>query len=186
MQQQQIDDRLASDTVRISQIIVGAMISGVLVFLAVVLFGIVQQPKLDLPQLLFSYAAIAVLAVALLLSFAIPSWMVKTRVELIAADRSEEISKGPPPAAVVKQDLTRLLTLYQSKTIVANAVLEASAFFATYAYMWERQLFTIGLIVVSIAAMLGTMPTRSRVRSWLQTQQDRIDGMRQFGDAASL
>jgi hypothetical protein len=29
--------------------------------------------------------------------------------------------------------------------------------------------------------MLMTFPTRSMVRDWLESQQDRIDGIRQFG-----
>jgi hypothetical protein len=182
MQRSQIDDRLVNDSVRISQIIVAAMVAGVIMFLGVVLFGLVKrQPEGPIQASSISYLAVAIFAGGVLLSLIVPKQMVNAQVTKLAAD-GLQYQSGPTKAhSAVDQDLVKLMPLFQSKTIVANAVLEGPAFFATYAYMFERQPFALAIVVAAVALMLMTFPTRSKVRDWLESQQDRIDGIRQFG-----
>jgi hypothetical protein len=181
MQRSQIDDRLVNDSTRISQIIVGAMVLGVVMFLAVVLlqFG-ARQPDHQAGASRVSYLAAALFVGGVCLSWFVPRQMVNAQVAKLAkSDRPEKPTSATKPAGV-DQDSAKLLPLFQTKTIIANVLLEAPAFFATHAYMFERQWFTLAIAIAAVVLMLTTLPTRGRVKDWLQSQQDRIDGIRQF------
>ena len=47
--------------------------------------------------------------------------------------------------------------------------------------MMQRQWFVLAIVAVAVLLMLAMFPTRSRVRSWIETRLIRIDEMRQFG-----
>ncbi len=182
MQRSQIDDRLVDDSTRISQIIVVAMVLGVVMFLAVVLLQFsALQPDHQAQASTISYLAAALFVGGVCLSLIVPRQMVDAQVaKLAGGGRPEQPTTATRPAGV-DQDSAKLLPLFQTKTIIANVLLEGPAFFATYAYMFERQWFTLAIAIAAVALMLTTLPTRARVRGWLQSQQDRIDGIRQFG-----
>ena len=86
-----------------------------------------------------------------------------------------------PPAAFAATDGGKLLAVFQTRSIIAGALLEGPAFLAGVAYMTERQAAALGIVACAVLLMLITFPTHGRVQAWLEKQQQSIDTTRQFG-----
>jgi hypothetical protein len=145
--------------IRTCQIIVGALIMGVMTFLAIVLFAI---PPLLNPAPAFpgegaggaaiaapgnsslsviSYLAVAVGLMDLVLSFVVPRMNADRARRQMALEGPTAITKGGPsePKQLYPAGYTgKLAQLYQTQLIIGSALLEGAAFFATIAYMLER------------------------------------------------
>ncbi len=168
-------DWLLRRQLRTAQIIAGSLVAGVGCYLGFVL--LVLQPAANngpaAPPML-SYIAAGGFVVALLMSRVVPGVMVNQQVARIAAD-------GAAASQADGGDTVRLLALYQTRVIVADALLEGAAFFAAAAHMIEREPFTAAIAGFAVFLMLLTFPTCGRMESWLDLQQARVDQLRQFG-----
>ena len=135
---------------RATQIITGAMVSGVVTFGAIVVFalGALTEP----PSGFIIGGAGAVFAgVAFVLHLVIPS--------LIAAQQSRDADKE------------RLYGVYLQKTIIGLAVLEGAAFFNLIACIIEHNWWSLAVAGGLVFWMLAMFPTRTRIEHWAETQQ---------------
>jgi hypothetical protein len=131
---------------------------------------------------LITYLAVGMGIAGLVLSFVIPN--------MIVASARRKIAKGmwTPP---VKQDPTKLAQIlpagdtgklafvYQTQLIIGSALCEGMAFFATIAYMLERNPLALGMALILLAGLVIRIPTRNRVNAWIDQQQSKLQMERQ-------
>lgn len=68
-----------------------------------------------------------------------------------------------------------LEALYQTPTIVQQALLEGAAFFQVIAYLLEGQPLNLGLTLGLILRLTLLFPKREAVERWIGTQRDRME-----------
>jgi uncharacterized membrane protein len=168
--QQQLDA-----TVRTSQIILAALAMGIVMFAGVVLLAIPGDKPAQ--GNLLSTLAIAMGATNLVLSLVVPG--------VIAGVNRRKIASGTwlaaeRPELEAQTDFGRLAMVYQVKMIIGAALLEGGCFLALCAYMIERQLPSLAVTAVLLAALLAHFPTRGRVETWIEDQLRRVDEERRF------
>jgi hypothetical protein len=185
---------------RTCQIIVSAMIMGVVCFLIIVMFlvptainpgpapvaggpGAPNIPQLAGPGVpLFTYLALGMGIAGLVLSFVVPS--------VFVASARRKIAKGmwtPPATSDAAQfarfaaagDTGKLAVVYQTQLIIGSALSEGMAFFAGLAYMLERNPLALGMALILLAGLAVRIPTRDRVNAWIDQQQSRLQMERQ-------
>jgi hypothetical protein len=172
-----IPDTVPPGILRTMQIIAGALVAGVCVFLGIVLYLVFVQnngqgqapPGGGLP--LISIVAVAMMVVNVPLSVLIP------RISTLAALR--QIAAGtwtPPEGSARPSDTTmrRLLAVRQTTLIIGLALLEGAAFLGCIAYLLEAQPYVLAVTGVAILLMLLQFPTESRVLAWLDRQADQL------------
>jgi len=186
--------------IRTCQIIVGALIVGVMTFLAIVLFAI---PPLLNPAPAFpgegaggaaiaapgnsslpviSYLAVAVGLMDLVLSFVVPRMNADRARRQMALEGPTAITKGGPsePKQLYPAGYTgKLAQLYQTQLIIGSALLEGAAFFATIAYMLERNPLALATAIVLLGTLAARFPTSDRVNAWLDRQLGLLQEERQ-------
>lgn len=79
-------------------------------------------------------------------------------------------SQGIREALEQMGDAGRLLMLFQTKTIIATAILEGATFFLLIAYMIERYTPVVAVAVAMIAAIAAHTPTSRGVVHWIEDQ----------------
>lgn len=72
------------------------------------------------------------------------------------------------------------MPLLQTKIIVGLAFLEGSAFLAFLAYLMEGILNSPGVAAQSALLMLARLPSRGRVRNWLERQEQALQVLRDW------
>jgi hypothetical protein len=173
-------DRLLRPRLRVLQMIAGALITGVLAF-GVVVIVLVQQrgpagPGANGPVL--TYVALAFFAANAVVWSFLPARFAQKQVRDIAAGTWKP---GPQTsAAAYPSDLAKLLVVLQTRTVIAYALLEGSAFLGWIAYLTEGDLLALAAVAGPLALMQLTFPTRLRVEVWLQRQQARLEELRQI------
>jgi hypothetical protein len=111
-------------------------------------------------------------------------WMVAMRV--IAAKARSEIVKGTYEPFDPRQqagaaggandrDAWYLLPVYQLKTIVSAAMFEGLGFFATIAYLVERNPISLGIAMFMILCVAAHFPTQGRIVGWVQGQLETVE-----------
>jgi hypothetical protein len=144
--------------VRISQIVAGALITGVVIFAGIAFFIANGAPP---PTPLISLIAVAFAGVIAVMRFVVPRLMVgATKNQL----------RGMPEPEL----LLRLAGLYQSKTIVGLALLEGAAFFNLVAYTIEKQLWTYGIVAFLLTLMAMSFPSEGQFESWAEDVKREI------------
>jgi hypothetical protein len=148
---------------RTSQIIVAALVIGVLIFLGVVL---AMPRKADQHEPLITYMAAAFTLALIILSsigpYLVASKALRFRGFVPASEGSVGLTHG-----LDDQTLVQLLGVFQSSVIVACAPLEGGAFFNLIAYFLEGRV--ISLIAVGILLILMAMrfPTTATAEDWI-------------------
>ena len=181
--------------VRTSQIIVGALVAGPLVFLVIV-FVVIQQGFAGVPETapILTYIALAFAFSAVLARLIVPNLIVaQSRRNIIQGTWQMPVSAHSQSgysqtvqedfARFIEQtgDAGRLLFVFQTRTIVAGAVLEGAAFFALITYMIERSPLALIVAVLLILGVALHFPTRSGVIRWIEDQLRLVERERQFG-----
>jgi hypothetical protein len=64
----------------------------------------------------------------------------------------------------------RLLPLYQTQLLIGAAILEGMAFFATLAYMLERNKIALAIAAFLLGCLASRFPTVDRINRWLERQ----------------
>ncbi len=186
--------------IRTCQIIVGAMIMGVATFLAIALFvtqvavnpappppgggaggaAIAAPGDSSLPVI--TYLAVASGLIVLVLSFVVPKINIaRARRQIALAGPIATIEGVPPePKQLYPAGYTgKLAQLYQTQLIIGAAMLEGAAFFATIAYMLERNPIALATAIVLLGALVARFPTSDRVNAWLDRQLGLLQEERQ-------
>jgi hypothetical protein len=178
-------EALVGPRVRVLQIIAAALILGVLIFLVVAVV-IVQQRGGGLGQQadppFVSYVALGFFAVALLVCTFVPALAVGGQVRRVAAGTWQPPQKVP--ATAYPSDAAKLLAVYQTRTVIAYALLEGPAFLGCIAYLSEAQTIALAVAAAAVLLMLLTFPTRLRANLWLLRQQALVDELRASGGLA--
>ncbi len=178
------EEIVSPQRLRTMQIVAGALLMGVLIFLGIVLYmvwiqnkGAGTAPPADMP--LLSLLAAVFFVIQAPLSFLIPQFLTRNALGQIASGNW----KAPPGfnAADFPSDASKLLGIRQTAMIVGLALLEGAAFFACIAYLLEAQPWVLAIILVSVLLMMMNFPTEGRVRSWLALQAEQLDELRRRG-----
>jgi hypothetical protein len=179
------NDPVSPRRVLTMQIIVGALMTGVLAFLVIVLgmtLGQELPARGSLPVV--SLVSVAMLAVNALLSWVLPDVMTNRAVRQIAAG-----TWAPPPnlaPSLYATDAAKLLVVRQTTLLIAAALLESVGFLGCIAYLLEQQPFALAVVAASLVAPAALFPTVGRVRAWVERRLDQIAELRLRGDGASL
>jgi hypothetical protein len=185
-----MSDAAPSDTLplftRTCQIIVGALVMGVVSFLVIVLLFVPRSIMLapvpaaagpagapmpaPLPAGLpiITYIALAMGISVLVLSFVVPN--------LIVSRARSQMAKGTAPkiGKAEADDGAAFLPIYQTQLIIGAALLEGGAFFAAIAYMLERSPLALLAAGVLLGLLVTRVPTIERVRGWIEKQLDLL------------
>jgi hypothetical protein len=182
---------------RQGQIIVGALITGVSIFLViatVVDLGLepgvgppagvgagvgaqpAGQPAQSVPFL--TYIALAVGAGCLPISFIVPSLVAKQqRLAMAGGKSSPDQSPASTPAQRPEAVRTAPIGLpgaYLNQLIVGAAMNEGAAFFTVIAYLIEKNPIALAVALVLIAGLIARFPTAGRVERWIEQQQEKL------------
>lgn len=182
---------------RTGQIIVGALIAGVVVLLAVASL-IDVRPKANAPPgavaaagadrngtgSLITYTALAFAAVLLPVSFVVPGLIAQQNRRAIAAGKWIPPGQGGPPDRQINPealatDAGKLAVVYQVQHIIGAAMNEGVAFFAGIAYLVEKNPIALGLAVLLLGGLVVRFPTSGRVALWIDQQQQTLIQERQ-------
>jgi hypothetical protein len=167
-------------TVRTSQIIVGALASGVAFFGVLVLTVLSDQTAAPSPNGL-TFMAVAFGVISLVLSIIMPVILVDSGLRGIVRGTTPDETKPTESGQrhiYPASDVGRLLPLFQTQLIVASALNEGGAFFGFLAYMLEGQTLALAVAGVLVAVILSRFPTTDRVQGWLDARLQRLDALR--------
>ena len=149
--------------VRTLRIIVASLVMGCVTFLCVALYVREQLGRADTETPLITYVGLVGLPVALGLRFLVPTQIARaTRQRLIAAESGADSTD--------QSIATQLGMAYQTRTIIAGALLEGPTFLFLVAYLVEGSPIAIACAVVLTVALALHFPTSSRVENWIGEQ----------------
>lgn len=167
---------------RIMQIIMTAMIMGVLFFAAIVLLIGGEAPENeDGGIFVITVIAVCFAMVALVAARLVPP-IIQRNMRRNIIDGAQ-INNNISAEQAAKMGDTKLLTInYQTTMIVGAAILEGAAFMNLAAYMLERQ--TVGLFVAAtmVTAMFFKFPTVMQAENWIADELEIIKASRQLRD----
>ena len=164
------------------QIIVGALAGGVLMFLAVVVYMVSQNPPAAGQEAyILTYSAFAMAVVCGIASLVVPSQVTgRARKSLIDGDVSNwGLVKNLSNAAELGE-VAQLAAIYQTRTIIGAALCEGAAFFALVAYQIEHQRSVLFVAIVLLLLIVRHVPTASGLESWIESELTTIQQMRQL------
>ncbi len=168
------------------QIIVGALVFGLVMFLGIVLLLHFQQGPFQRPQAgveslpVISVVAFVIAAIQVPLAFVIPGVVAESQCKKIADGtwNPMENSNAPPLDPKMMTDVTKLLFVNQTRTIIGAALLEGAGFLALIAYMIEGERYVLGLALFLIGGVASRFPTRTGLENWIDDRLGRIEELR--------
>ena len=164
------------------QIIAAALIQGVVIFAAVVLYlhfsnngaaGAVAAPAAapaqgpGLPVL--SLLAVAMLAACGAAAFLLPAAILRGQVRQLSASRVTPATKS---------ETSHLLAVRQSTHIIYCALFEGAAFMGLVALMIGEPVWILAVPGIALAMILFAFPTFGRVQAWLEQQRQAVEQAR--------
>ena len=167
---------------RTLQIIVGALAGGVLMFLAVVIYLVSQNPPVAAPESpIITYAAYGLAVLAGIASLVVPNLISnQARQSLITGGPSNwGLVKNLPNAAELG-DVAPLAAILQTQTITGAALLQGAAFMACVAYMVEHQRLVLIVAGVLLLMIARKFPTVSSLESSIESDSTTVQQMRQL------
>lgn len=156
----------ADEFVRNARIITAGMMSGIVVF-AVIATALLLGKEPGEP--LIGYLAAAFGLLALVVRFIVPERIVSAQRRQLC-ERLKD-SPGDPSAEA-------LGSMFQTKTVLENAVLEFAAFFALVACIVTGHLWVLGVAAVMLIVMALLFPSRSQFEHWSRDQLELIQAGR--------
>ncbi len=165
-------ESLTPQSLRVLQIVAGALLLGVFSFLGITLFNVQLNkgqgvnPPQDMPVV--SIVAVAGLALLGPLSAIVPNVMTRSALQKILVGKWRAPSEDP--SWMHATGGAKLWAVRSSTMVVRLALLEGSAFLGVIAYMLEAQILALCVIGVAVFLMLCQFPTEQRVRTWLERQ----------------
>ena len=140
------------------QIIAGALMMGVLMFLGVVL--VATAGKFDGQPEMITMIASGFAFLMLVNHFVIPPIIIKAQLkQAIAAGMHQRPDE---------ERIQECCGIYQTQMIVGFALLEGAAFFNLVAMMVEHCAASIAVVTLLLLLMVAKFPTRDKVSFWVQ------------------
>lgn len=164
--------------VQTTRIIVLAMGLGVLAFGSVTL--ILGLPDLQAPLEMLTMLSVFAGILAAVMSLIAPRFVVAEACRKIAAETGPPSGDASAQPAGAQTDAAKLAAAYQTKTIVAAAVLEGAAFFALVVYMVERHVASLAVAAVLLLGLLAHIPTTASVEGWISDRLGKMRDQRRF------
>lgn len=174
MQLNEDQERFLKKSLLTMQIIAGALIQGVVVFLVVVMFFLPVPP--NRLAVLNSYIALGFALVAMVMSLVVPNIIVASTKKSLVKGRPIDLPKQFGEVSNLGF-LAPLAGLFQTKMIIAMALLEGAAFYNLISYMMERQPFTLAVVGMLLLALVMNFPTRRGLEKWLAQETKSIAEM---------
>jgi hypothetical protein len=174
MQLNEDQERFLKKSLVTMQIIAGALIQGVVIFLVVVVFFLPVPP--NRLAVLNSYIGLGLALVAMAMSLVVPNIIVASTKKSLVKGRPIDLPKQFGEVSDLGF-LAPLAGLYQTKMIIAMALLEGAAFFNLVSYMMERQPFTLAVVGMLLLALVMNFPTRRGLEKWLAEETKSIAEM---------
>lgn len=160
------------------QIIVLALVFGVVTFAFVVFFVLVEDGG-KAEQGIISIIAACTTLVAIVAAEVVP--------RIIRSNMRQAIVKGKPLGTSSGEaisndmgDVGSLAAVFQTTTIVGAAILEGAAFFNLVAYMLEHQTINLMCAALLVVAILFKRPNRSKLEGWVEDELKSIEELRAF------
>ena len=162
------------------QIIVFALVMGVLVFAGIVIF--LQKPGegVDGEAGVNTIAAACAALVALVATVIVPRILRHSMRQAIAEGRPLG-SNIPAPVMTELGDVGQLAAVYQTTLIVGAAILESAAFYNLIAYQLEHQTINLVGAAILLTALIFKFPTRSAIENWVTGELKLIEELRSLG-----
>ncbi len=132
---------------------------------------------------IIAWTAVAFAAVGLPLSFLVPGWIAAQNRRSIAAGTWLPPSRvnvnapgttGPFSPEALKTDTGKLASAYLTQFIIGAAINEGLAFFASVAYLIGKNPIALALALLLVVALVARFPTRLRIASWIDRQQELL------------
>jgi len=192
------DQDTITNVTRTSQIIVGALVTGVLTFVAVAFMVDVRPDRqtrvpadaranANAPaggraattDPFITYTAVIFAAVLLPLSFVLPNVVTARSLRALAGAASSPPSPSdravPATSPQAPQTETgKLAALYSSNLIIGAALNEGLTFFAAAAYLVEKNPIALGIALLLVAVLIARFPTAGRVERWIEQQREKL------------
>jgi len=162
------------------RIIVVALASGVAAFAVAAVVIRMQQAAAQANDAdgLLTTLGIAAAPVALLLSRFLPGTIVANSRRQIASGQYGSAGRPPAPqasgspsSAAAVDDDAKLFMVYQTKTIIAAALLEGAAFLNIVAFLLGGNLIALGVACLLALAIAAMFPRTSSVVEWIEGQR---------------
>ncbi len=168
------------------QLIVGALTTGSLVFLGIVLFLVhfgAAPNELDFP---LSYVLVVFALAALAARAIVPPVITSNARRRIREGTWQQAPSGTVPQGIREflgrtGDGGKLWQVLMARTIVASAILEGAAFFACVTYLLEHSMLSLGIAMVFIASLALHLPTQAGMINWIEEQLRLLEEERQLG-----
>jgi hypothetical protein len=174
---------------RTLQIVIAALTTGCLIFMVIALFLVQIRPGAaagnEVPPMI-TYLALGFAGVAVVARIVLPR-MIESSARKSIADGTWQFPAGNQNSDQLTERLERLgdagklLAVLNTRTIIAGAILEGSAFFALVAYLVEHSPLALAAAIVMILGVALNFPTVSGVTRWIEDQLAAIEQARQFG-----
>jgi hypothetical protein len=167
---------------RTLQIIVGALAGGALMFMAVVIFLVSQNPPAAAPETpIITYVAYGLSVFSGIASLVVPSLISnRARQSLITGGVSNWGLVKDLPNAAELGDVAPLAAIYQTRTITSAALVQGAVFLACVAYLLEHQRPVLIAAGVLLLMIISKFPTVSGLESSIETDAATVQQMRQL------
>jgi hypothetical protein len=169
--------------VRILQIIVGALFFGCFCFL-VIAFLISQNSNKENGQVLTIMATVYG-GVVFLLWLIVPGIVVsngRKKIQQSLPFSANPASEKSFDNKIEKENLQALglMGLYQTKTIIACALLEGAIFFLQISYIIDHSMFSLLMAITLMILLIAHIPITGRVSNWIERQLRLLEEERQL------
>ncbi|MBN1342879.1 MAG: hypothetical protein JXQ73_09385 [Phycisphaerae bacterium] len=182
---------LLAQPVRVLQIIVAAVLFGVIALLAVILSEGLAGMSAEDPKgtgSLITYLALGYSAAAVVVCLVLPGIIVRAgrrkmlREPAARPAYAEDENTMPHPHQKTDDEVFgKLLRLFHVKTIISAAILEGMALFLLVAYMIEGKPTALAAAIVLTVGIALQFPTCSRAADWIDAQRRRLHAERTAG-----
>jgi hypothetical protein len=168
------------------QIIVAALLAGLLCFLVITTFiDLGPKPAAapgaaapEPPMPIFTYLAVASGAMLLPMSFVVPVLVSKQQRQAMLSGKTTD---GAIPATptdnrsdAANAAIGGLPTAFLIQLIIGSAISEGAAFFALVAYLLEKNPLSLTMALMLIASIIARFPTSGRVGRWIEQQEEKL------------
>jgi len=155
------------------RMIVASLAGGVVVFALVAIWMRLagQQTPVERSVPLLTMLALVLFPVALGASRLVAGIVVRNSRRQIVADRASAAAVGSGES----QRAGALYAVFQTKTIIAAAVLEGAAFLSLFAFLLEGSPLGLVMAILLAAAIFAMFPSATRAADWIERQLRCID-----------
>ena len=169
------DEIVLDQRIRTMQIIIGALVGGVLSF-AVIAFVVRSSMTETAGTRIISIMAIVVALVCAVATLIVPKSIAAQSIQKLALSRpKEDMESSAARQPSFSGGMLDWLAIYQTRMLVHAALLEGAAFFLLIAYLVEGMILDPLVAAFYLAALATLFPTRKKIERWIEEQKQGAD-----------